>query len=128
MTAVAGPSNVNNENSVKGPPAHLWDRRIQSGDTVLLRLPNAEFRSIKLESDTFDDLLLYFSHAAADVHETVQPIWGSTELSKQMHSWDSHTGLVMRLSTKSYMLFVLHPLRTLVSQITLSTLKSSRCI
>jgi hypothetical protein len=53
MNAVAGPSNVNNEHALSGSPSPLVGRKIQAGDTVLVRLPNAEIRSIKVESDTY---------------------------------------------------------------------------
>ena len=57
MNAVAGPSTVNNEHPINSPVLPVWDRKIQSGDTVLIRLPNAEIRSIKLESDTYVKLV-----------------------------------------------------------------------
>ena len=56
MNAVAGPSN---EDPSSGPRSAPWDRKILSGDTVLLRLPNAEIRSIKLESDTYVGRLFF---------------------------------------------------------------------
>lgn len=50
MNAIAGPSN---EDPTGGFQAPLWDRKILSGDIVLLKLPNSEIRSIKLDSDTY---------------------------------------------------------------------------
>ena len=60
MNAVARPSNVNeylrdshnNDCTANGTDLGLNDRLIQPGDTVLLRLPSAEIKSIKLQKNT----------------------------------------------------------------------------
>lgn len=67
MNAVAGPSTVNNEHPINDSVLPVWDRKIQSGDTVLIRLPNAEIRSIKLESDKYVNSSPAQSHASADI-------------------------------------------------------------
>ncbi|KAF8466509.1 Gcd10p-domain-containing protein [Gautieria morchelliformis] len=59
MNAVAGPSNANNERPLNRSSSPFVGRKIQAGDTVLVRLPNAEIRSIKLESDATTNLGKY---------------------------------------------------------------------
>ncbi|KAF8578320.1 Gcd10p-domain-containing protein [Ramaria rubella] len=70
MNAVAGPSNVNNGQlnvqpcDAQSASAPLDNRLIRSGDTVLLRLPNAEIRSVQLQSNTTASLGKYGSFKA----------------------------------------------------------------